>query len=273
MKTLEDYLETSQSRGRYAFTKVEALSALNLAPDAFLSAVGRAKRKRLLASPKRGFYIILRPEDRNLGPQPERWIAPLMAQLRLDYRISLLRAAAFHGSSHQAAMVFQVIAPKQMKSITLGRQRVQFVFQEKRTFAHVNKPAWLDELKTDTGMARIAGIELTLLDAARYFHKAAGITGAAQIAHDLGSKADKTKLAAAAAYYENSAVRRLGFLLEHFGHREQADALGPFAAKAKSSKPLNPATRLITTATRNADSRLIDRKWKLVINEPVEIDT
>jgi hypothetical protein len=29
-----------------------------------------------------------------------------------DYWVSLLRAAAFHGSSHQAAMIFQVIVPK-----------------------------------------------------------------------------------------------------------------------------------------------------------------
>jgi hypothetical protein len=51
-------------------------SALSTTRDAYLSAVGRAKRKRQLAPPKRGFYIILRPEDRSLGTQPERWIAP-----------------------------------------------------------------------------------------------------------------------------------------------------------------------------------------------------
>lgn len=58
--------------------------------------------------------MILRPEDRPLGaPDPSRWIDPLMKHLGLDYRISLLRAAAFHGASHQAAMVFQVITPRQ----------------------------------------------------------------------------------------------------------------------------------------------------------------
>ena len=73
-------------------------------------------KKGRLASPRRGFYLILRPEDRLLGaPDPSRWIDPLMKHLGLDYRISLLRAAAFHGSAYQAAMVFQVIAPRQLQ--------------------------------------------------------------------------------------------------------------------------------------------------------------
>src|SRR3989304_2308443 len=37
-----------------------------------------------------------------------------------------------------------------------------------------------------------------------------------------------------AAAYENSAVRRLGYLLDHCGHARQAKALEPFARKAKS---------------------------------------
>jgi hypothetical protein len=272
MKTLEAYIEARQTRGRYTFSKADAITVLNLAPSAFLSAAARAKRKRQIVSPKRGFYLILRPEDRNIGPSPERWIAPLMAHLRLDYRISLLRAAAFHGSSHQAAMIFQVVVPKQLKAITLQRQRVQFIFQEKNTFAQTNKIEWLTNLKTDTGVARVAGVELTLLDTARYFHKAAGINGAAQITHDLGAKADIAKLTAAAHYYESTAVRRLGYLLEHFGHHAQANALASFAARAKSIKPLDPAVKAIGMAHSSA-SPTIDRKWKLAINTPVEIDT
>jgi len=87
-------------------------------------------RQRRLARPKQGFYLILRPEDREAGgPDPARWIDPLMHHLGLDYRISLLRAAAFHGASPQAAQVFQVIVPNQLRSIAIDRQRIQFVFQ------------------------------------------------------------------------------------------------------------------------------------------------
>lgn len=273
MKTLEQYLESQVSRGRYAFSKAEAQKALGSSPKGLIAAAERLRKKRRLVSPRRGFYLILRPEDQGTGaPSPERWIGPLMDHLHSDYRISLLRAAAFHGSSHQAAMVFQVIAPKQMKAIMVGRHRVQFVYQEPQAFARTNRLEWLGQLKSDTGFAKIAGIELTLLDTARYFHKAAGIDGAAQVVHDLGAKADVRKLAAAAKEYENSAVRRLGYLLEHFGHLPQANALLPFAKKAKSAKLLDPSSRPLTSVATKSKPAMADPKWKLVINETVEID-
>jgi hypothetical protein len=62
-----------------------------------------------------------------------------MKYQRLDYRISLLRAAAFDGSSHQAAMVFQVVVPKQLLDFELGRHRLQFLFQTSRVFSRVNR--------------------------------------------------------------------------------------------------------------------------------------
>jgi predicted transcriptional regulator of viral defense system len=274
MKTLEQYLDSLASRGRYAFSGAEALKALGASPKGFIAAAERLKKKRRLTSPKRGFYLILRPEDQAIGaPSPERWVAPLMAHLRLDYRISLLRAASFHGSSHQAAMVFQVIAPKQLRAIALGRHRVQFIYQEPAAFARTNRSAWLSQLKSETGFAKIAGVELTLLDTARYFHKAGGISGAAQIVHDLGAKADVRTLAVAAKEYENSAVRRLGYLLEHFGIARQATALLPFAKQAKSTKRLDPSAKPLAALAARSGAGAINAKWKLIVNEAVEIDT
>ena len=147
-----------------------------------------------------------------------------MKELGLDYRISLLRAAAFHGSSHQAAMVFQVIAPDQIEPIEIGRQRVEFVYQAPGAFKETNRAEWLGQLKTEAGFAKVAGVEVTLLDICRYFHRGGGISGAAQAVHDLGNKANPAVLAQAAASYENSAVRRLGYLLERFEHKKQAGA-------------------------------------------------
>jgi predicted transcriptional regulator of viral defense system len=272
MRSLGDYLDECQSQGRAYLAKDEAIQALGLSSKAFLAAAGRLMDKRRLARPKQGFYLILRPEDRVAGaPDPARWIDPLMRHLKLDYRISLLRAAAFHGMSHQAAMVFQVIAPKQMPGFELGRHKIQFVYQAPGAFAQANRPDWLDQMKSDAGFANVAGVELTLLDSARYFHKAAGLNGAAQIVHDLGTKADPRKLASAARGYENAAVRRLGYLLDLFGHERQAKALQPLAGKAKSMKPLDPSVRRLA-ASPDADAPERNLKWKLDLNEAVEID-
>ena len=273
MGSLDAFLDEQLSRGRAYFDKPEAMRATGQSSAAFTAAAWRLLRKHRLLSPKRSFYLILRPEDRAAGaPDPARWIDPLMRHVGVDYRISLLRAAAFHGSSHQAAFVFQVIVPKQMRPVVAGRQRIQFIYQAPDAFARTNREAWLGQLKTDAGFAKVAGIELVMLDAVRYFHQAAGLNGAAQIVHDLGGKADPRALAKAAAFYENSTARRLGYLLEHFGHRRQAIALRPFTHAAKSMKLLDPSVKGIAALGAAADAAAEAPSWKLILNAPVEID-
>jgi len=271
MATLERYLDDLLARGRAHFSRKDVSSALGSTPAALGVALTRQIKKGRLASPRHGFYLILRPEDRAAGaPDPARWIDPLMKYLKLDYRISLLRAAAFHGSSHQAAMVFQVIVPKQLRDFELGRHRLEFIYQSPAAFSAANRADWLDSLKTDAGFAKVAGIELTLFDCARYFHKTAGINGLAQIVKDLGAHAKPAKLAAMAAHYENSSVRRLGYLLERTGHARQAEALQSFVKKAKSSVLLDPSVKPLVEELARSYEKV--PRWMLVINEPVEID-
>ena len=241
MASLEQFIDDRLIHGRAYFSCEEALAALDLKPEALAAAITRLVKKRRLANPRHGFYLILRPEDQIAGaPDPVRWIDPLMKHQGLDYRISLLRAAAFHGSSHQAAMVFQVVVPKQLRDFEIGRHRLQFLYQTPNAFARVNQADHLDEMKSDAGFAKVAGVELTLLDCARYFHKATGINGVAQIAKDIGAKANPRTLAKAAVSFENATVRRLGYLLDQAGHTRQANALEPFVKKAKTAVPLDP---------------------------------
>jgi len=271
MSTLQQFVDTQLARGHAYFSKAAALVDVPQTRRAFKEAVARLTTKGRLASPRRGFYLILRPDDRRLGaPDPARWIDPLMKHLQLDYRISLLRAAAFHGSAHQAAMVFQVTTSRQLRGIQIGRQRVEFIYQAPSEFAETNRPEWLGQLKTEAGFAKVAGVELTLLDICRYFHRAAGISGAAQAVRDLGKRANPRVLAEAATAYENSAVRRLGYFLDRFGHKKQARALRRFAEDAKSFKPLDPAVKPLVAALRESEEK--NKEWKLVINVPVEVD-
>ena len=269
MATLDSYLEDLLARGRAYFSRDETLAALGLKPSALAAAITRSIKKRRLANPRHGFYLILRPEDQIASaPDPVKWIDPLMKHQGIDYRISLLRAAAFHGSSHQASMVFQVVVPRQLRDFDLGRHRLQFLYQGPEAFVRVNKPELVGQMKSDAGFAKVAGVELTLLDCVRYFHKAAGINGVAHIAKEIGAKANPRTLAKAAAAYENSAVRRLGYLLERAGHGRQARALEPFVKQAKTTLPLDPAVAPIVTALAQARERNV--KWKLMMNETVE---
>jgi hypothetical protein len=271
MGLLDRYLDDQLAHGRAYFSRKEGIKALGLSPQAFMAATGRLARKQRLVSPRRGFFLILRPEDRAAGaPDPVRWIDPLMRYLEIDYRISLLRAAAFHGSSHQAAMVFQVVAPRQLRALEIGRHRLQFIYQAPASFTKVNRPDWLSRIKSEAGFAKVAGVELTLLDAARYFHEAAGINGVAQMVKDLGGRADPRKLAKAAAPYENASVRRLGYLLDLVGHARQADALAAFARQAKSMKALDPSVKPLMPELAVPHEKSL--RWKLLVNEAVDVD-
>lgn len=272
MRPLESFVEQKLADGAGFLTREEATKALGLSEAAFAAAAQRLIKKAKLAHPRRGFYLILRPEDRPAGaPDPAQWIGPLLQHQGLDYRVSLFRAAAWHGASHQAAMVFQVVVPKQLRDLNVGRHRLQFLFQTQQVFSAVNQPEFLDRLKTPAGYAQVAGVELTLLDCARYLHDAGGVNGVAQVAKDIGGKADPRRLAKVAQAYEGSVVRRLGYLLELAGHTKAADALAAQVGKAKTFVPLDPAVKPLIPALAEEAEKVA--RWKLLINDAVELDT
>ena len=270
MAALDTFIDDRLAAGRGWFSRDEAVAS-GIAPSTLSPALTRAVAKGKLASPRHGFYLIVRPEHRAAGAaDPAEWIDPLMKHQGLGYRVSLLRAAAHHGSSHQAAMIFQVVAPRQLRDLTLGAHRLQFIYQEPEAFAACNEASLVDAIKTPAGFAIVAGVELTLLDCVRYMHRAGGLGSVAQIAKDLGAQADARRLARAAAHYEGAAVRRLGYLLEQAGHTKQARALRVYAGTARHFAPLDPGVKPTVAALAEVPER--DSTWKLLINEVVEVD-
>jgi predicted transcriptional regulator of viral defense system len=270
MGFLGNFIDQRLAVGRGYFSREDALAA-GIAPGALTASLTRAVASGKLANPRHGFYLIVRAEHRAAGAaDPAEWIDPLMKYQGLGYRVSLLRAAAHHGSSHQAAMTFQVVAPHQLRDLTLGAHRLQFIYQEPGAFAACNEPAFVDAIKTPAGFAVVAGVELTLLDCVRYVHRAGGLGSVAQIAKDLGASADPRKLARAAAHGEGAAVRRLGYLLQEAGHTKQAQSLRVYADAARHFAPLDPGVKPIIAALADVPGR--DASWKLLLNETIEVD-
>lgn len=271
MSALDRFVDEQLAVGRATFSRQDAAQALALKEEGLVAALVRLGKRKRIVSPHKGFYIILRPEDQPSGaPDPAQWIDPLMRYLSLDYRVSLLRAAALHGSSHQAAMIFQVVVPRQLRSFEIGRHRVQFLTQAASSFHAVNEAPYLTQIKTSAGFAKAAGVELTLLDAARYAQKAGGMNGVAQIAMSIGDKADPRRLAKLATHYETSCVRRLGYLLDRFHHEKQARALEPMASRAKTAVLFDPSSKPLAASL--ADVYEKNARWKLILNEEVEVD-
>ncbi|MGH8722136.1 MAG: type IV toxin-antitoxin system AbiEi family antitoxin domain-containing protein [Burkholderiales bacterium] len=261
MTDLDAILSAHLARGRISFTREELLRALSASSSTLTHSLSKLARKGRIANPRPGFYLILAPEDKaNGAPDPARWIDRLMQHQNMDYRVSLLAAAKLHGASTEP-QAFQLIVPRQLRDFAIGRYRLEFLTQPPNAFTRTNRAEWLHELKTETATAKAAGIELTLLDCAHWFHKAGGISQVAQIARDLGAKAKVPKLTTLARAFENAAVMRLGYLLELAGHEQQASALGQFAQQAKSVQLLDPSSRL--------EPGEMSGRWKIAVNRPV----
>jgi predicted transcriptional regulator of viral defense system len=254
VKALDALLERRLSRKRPWFAREEALKVLP--PARLTAALSELIRKGRLANPRPGFYLILSPEDKG-APEPGRWINALMHHQGADYRISLLTAAKHHGASTEPAS-FQLVVPKALRDFSLGRHRIEFAQQPPNAFTRTNKPQWLEESKP--GRAKLACLELALLDCARWFHKAGGISRVAQVVRELGQMANDKRLAAIARGCENADVMRLGYLLELAGHDKQANALEPYAEEAKQVKLLDP-----TSAIQAGE---LSGRWKITLNTP-----
>jgi predicted transcriptional regulator of viral defense system len=251
-----DFLDNQLSRGLTHFTRDDLLRALSAGSSTLTVSLSKLARKNIIANPRPGFYVILTPEDRAAGtPEPAQWIHALMQHQRTDYRISLRTAAKLHGATTQTE-AFQLIVPREFRDFTTGKHRIEYTHQPDTTFTRTNRPEWLIEHKT----AKAAGIELTLLDCACWFHKAGGISTVGEITRDLGSKATPRKLATLAKAYDSPTARRLGFLLEQAGHEEQAKALEPFAEDAKKTALLDPISKQEPTE--------MSGRWKIAVNAP-----
>lgn len=270
MFRLDDMLDEFLAAGKSSFSKNEVLERTGMSSVSFNAAAARLMNKGRIEKPRSGFFVIVRPEDREVGPDPVLWVDAMMSFLNLDYRISLLSAAAFHGASHQAGMVFQVVVPRQLPGIRLGRRRVDFIYQKKMAFELVNEGNWLERMKGDAGFVKVAGVELTLLDCVKYVHRAGGLNNVAQIVKDLGAQASPTKLREIAKGYGPAVSCRLGYLLEWLGYARQAAGLSDAARGMKSYKPLS--TGMMNDMEIFPSEVARDVRWKLLLNDMPEVE-
>jgi len=80
--------------GRYFFSSAEAREALGVSADAAKVALHRLSRQGLVASPARGYYVVVPPEYHALGCLPaEQFVPSLMERHGLRYYAGLLTAA------------------------------------------------------------------------------------------------------------------------------------------------------------------------------------
>ena len=98
------YVEDLAAAGRYHFLAKEAQKALGISRAAVKVTLSRLAKRGVIASPARGFYVVVPPEYRSLGCLPaDQFIPALMKTLNLPYYVGLLTAAEYHGAAHRAS--------------------------------------------------------------------------------------------------------------------------------------------------------------------------
>ena len=266
---LSGYVSGLLAAGRTVFTAEEAEQALGVERGAFLDAAERLQRREALLRPRQGFYVIVPPQYASWGAPPPAWyIDALMRHERQTYYVGLLKAAEFHGATHQAVMEFQVISAKRLPTIRAGRSLLVFYFRKEVEAVM----AGIEAHKTETGTMKISSAALTALDLLRYPQASGGIDNVATVLSDLAPKIDPAQLTALSALVQRPVVQRLGHLLEHLGH----DALTGAMLEALRSRGSLPWTELDRQEAGDPDFEFEpqkrDPRWRVIVRRVPELD-
>lgn len=246
------------SVGRYHFTTAEMRSALGVSEAATRLALGRLAKKGLVASPGRGFYIIVPPEYRRFGCLPPAQFVPqFMEHRERPYYVALLSAAQYHGAAHHRPQVFQVAVSGSRRPISCGTVRVSFISRARIAEVPVQT------LNTPYGTLLLSTVEATAVDLVGYARRAAGWDNVATILCELAEEIDPNLLCEAARTAPITWAQRLGYLLELVGAADKALPLKNYVWRyARDVTPLIPHTTV--DHARRADD------WRLLVNADVE---
>jgi predicted transcriptional regulator of viral defense system len=253
-----NFISELATRGRYSFTSTEAGLRLGTSKDATKLALNRLIKQGAVASPGRGFYIIVPPEYRALGSLPaDQFIPALMAHHGQPYYAGLLTAAQYYGAAHHRPQEFQVVTAPARRPIEVGSVRVAFFLR--KNIAEIAT----EDLNTPRGTLRVSSPEATALDLVGYQERIGGLEQVATVLADLADKIDPDKLASAAEASPVPWAQRLGYLLERVEAYDKAKSL-----KAYVGNHARDVTRLLPSASTGAVERNAD--WKLDVNASVE---
>ena len=260
MPSAASQVDQLAANGRYYFTTSEMRSVLGVSAAATRQALSRLARKREIASPARGFYVILPPEYRRLGCLPADQLVPaLMKHLKQEYYAALLSAAQYHGAAHHRPQIFQVALRKKRRPISCGSVRISFIARKRLLEVPVQT------INSPRGRVLVSTEEATAIDLVGYEKKIGGLDLVATILSELAERLNPMKLAEVARTAPIPWAQRLGYLLEYVGASDKALPLKEFVKlHARNTTLLQPDGRV--NGTRVASD------WRLRINARIETE-
>lgn len=249
------FIRNQVNQGIWSFTSKDYRRYTSSDPK---DAMRVLRRKGVIFSPVRGFYVIVPEEARISGRVPvERYIDDLMNYIGAPYYAGLLTAAAFYGSAHQSPQVFQVITNLVRRAIYVGDNKIVFYLKKEV------KSTPTKQRNTPTGYLRISTPEATFLDIVRFNRRIGGLGNAYAVISGMVDQLRISGLKEAAPIYKLPIVQRGGYLLEIIGFEKGAAAIEKWL---RNQRPiyayLNPSGK--------KDRRKKYARWKLILNENID---
>ena len=246
-------------RGRYQFTSREAQQALKVSADATKLALNRLRHQGRVASPARGFYVIVPPEYRALGCLPaEQFIPALMAQPASPTTRAAVGGAIPRRRPSSPAGIPGI--PREEPPAHRVRQGARGLLCAQATCGRAD-----EGFNTARGVIRVSTPEATAIDLAGYPQHAGGLSQVATVLAELAQAIDPALMPASRCERPLPWAQRLGYLLERADAANAARALHDYIAeRAREYTALVPGVA--------AENAVRESRWKVIVNTEVEPD-
>jgi len=203
------YVDEVASRGRASFTLADLCAATGLSHKAARDQIDHLENRAVRITPRKDFFVIVRPEQRAIGAPPASWwIDAYFRQAGRPYYIGLLSAAAEFGSQHQAVQEVQVVTDRPMRDLTIGRQRIKFFVKRGTAETPTTTPA------NAFAPVAVSTPAATSLDLLRYADRIGGISRAVEAINGMAKHLDRDDVVSAIKEVpETATLQRFGNLL------------------------------------------------------------
>ena len=264
----QEYMDALEQSGQRTFVLDDVVKAMKKPRSYVIDQIYHKKKKGVIISPLKGFYVIIPHEYRHLGSLPsQELIVYVMRYLKLPYYTGLLTAANYHGATHHALFVFQVVTAKRMpKAWMLGKESIQFIF--KKDISHVK----LEKKTINAGTLLISSPEETAKDIMTYYRQSGGLNHQATVLSELTASIDTCQLIGLAKRSKGLFwLQRMGYILEKIDtfYEKDRDRVVEAIAMYLATKKLRYVPLAPEMPTKGKPRH---KKWHIIENTTVESD-
>lgn len=267
-KKVKDWIEDLPKMGKITFSQDEVLNQFTgLSLKAIRSSLYRCIEKKKIQSVWHGFFVVIPTEYGKRGSVPPiEYIDQLMKYLGRDYYVALLSAAELHGSAHQAPQEFFVICnTTHLRDKIKKDVKINFVAKKIILQKHIK------QMMTNSGYIKVSTPILTAYDLVCYAKRVGEINRIGTVINELAENirfthVDKEFMKS----FTPAITQRLGYLFEELGFEDLANIL--FRKSEIAGLKFRKIPLVNVDQSRDLSKYPINKKWKIIINEQIDID-